>query len=222
MEFSPGFAEALSLHSKFRAIRPNCLGWIEYRLDDQEMDYLWGCIPDKDRLTEDFFPCYDLSDKNKWFYKNTLLPTINKYKEEFGDVHEKLPAHEYFLSRWWVNVQKKHEFIPLHHHSGLYSFVVWMKIPYDVNEQGEKYGFADVGQKLDQQNDPDRTSNCGFFHFNYHDILGRADTWKYPLNGSWEGTMLLFPSALQHAVSPFYGCDEGRISIAGNVSFRTV
>ena len=32
-----------------------------------------------------------------------------------------------------------------------------------------------------------------------------------------EGWMMVFPSTLNHEVHPFYGTDEARISIAGNV-----
>ena len=32
-----------------------------------------------------------------------------------------------------------------------------------------------------------------------------------------EGTMLFFPSQLDHQVYPFYDCDEERISVSGNI-----
>ena len=34
-----------------------------------------------------------------------------------------------------------------------------------------------------------------------------------------EGTILFFPSRLNHTVYPFYQCEEDRITISGNVSF---
>ena len=36
-----------------------------------------------------------------------------------------------------------------------------------------------------------------------------------------EGTILFFPSQLQHTVYPFYNCEEDRISISGNIGFNT-
>lgn len=35
----------------------------------------------------------------------------------------------------WANFQKKHEFHPHHIHGGVYSFVIWTKIPYNVEDE---------------------------------------------------------------------------------------
>ena len=43
--------------------------------------------------------------------------------------------HLYQLTDLWVNYQYKHEFNPLHDHSGVYSFVIWMKIPTSFSDQ---------------------------------------------------------------------------------------
>ena len=51
---------------------------------------------------------------------------------------EKIPTnqnHPYYMNTWWVNYQKQNEFNPLHDHSGVYSFIVWMKIPTNHDEQ---------------------------------------------------------------------------------------
>ena len=39
----------------------------------------------------------------------------------------------------------------------------------------------------------------------------------YPMGKRAEGTMVFFPSKLQHGVYPFYDNDEQRISISGNI-----
>ena len=39
------------------------------------------------------------------------------------------------LFNLWVNFQKKHEFNPMHVHDGLYSFVIWHKVPYDIKNE---------------------------------------------------------------------------------------
>ena len=36
---------------------------------------------------------------------------------------------EFELNNFWVNYQKQYEFNPLHDHSGIYSFVIFVKIP---------------------------------------------------------------------------------------------
>ena len=35
----------------------------------------------------------------------------------------------------WVNFQQKYEFNPLHNHTGIISFVIWIKIPYDIKDE---------------------------------------------------------------------------------------
>jgi hypothetical protein len=35
----------------------------------------------------------------------------------------------------WVNLQVKHEYNPLHDHSGVLSWVIWVNIPYDLEEE---------------------------------------------------------------------------------------
>ena len=37
-----------------------------------------------------------------------------------------------------------------------------------------------------------------------------------------EGTILLFPSLLNHIVSPFYSSNEKRISVSGNIKMKVV
>ena len=45
---------------------------------------------------------------------------------------------------------------------------------------------------------------------------------SYKLSKNYEGTMLFFPAKLRHCVYPFYGTDEPRISIAGNLNYFLV
>ena len=49
--------------------------------------------------------------------------------------------------------------------------------------------------------------------------MGRG-TAVYPLDKKFEGTMLFFPSWLQHQVYPFYTSDEKRVSLSGNIIIK--
>ena len=204
--------------NEVKTIYPSNLGWLEYKLNSKEMDYVWKCIENKKGNTKktlagNISASYDLMDRGDWFYTNVVLPLVNSYAEKFSNVGEKLPIlteHPYFMNKWWVNYQKKHEFNPLHNHSGIYSFVIWMKIPYDYKKQNQK--------------DIARNSNSpliGNFNFCYADMLGKNHTYKYFLSSEYEGTMLFFPSSLNHEVYPFYDCDEERISVSGNITIDT-
>ena len=195
------------------------LGWLEYKLSPKEMDYIWRCIGNKNKekanntLIGHLSGSHYLQDKSDWFFMNTLIPLINQYKEEFRNIGDRFPTnlqHPLYLNRWWVNYQKQGEYNPLHNHSGIYSFVVWMKIPYNDKDQ----------QNIQIARESNSPSN-GRLQIHYTNILGELDSYNYPLNPEDEGTLLFFPSALHHSVNPYFDCDEERISVSGNIRLNT-
>ena len=113
----------------------------------------------------------------------------------------------FVLSSFWVNFQKKYEFNPVHNHTGVFSFVIWIDIPVDFKKES-KLPF------VSHSNTP--LTNC--FQFSYTSILGQVSTSTYKLSPDYEGTMLFFPSKLNHTVYPFYSSNKNRISISGNIS----
>ena len=200
---------------EIKPIYPVNLGWLQYKLNTQEMDYVWRCIKNKKgntnkHLAGNISASYDLMDRGDWFYTNVILPLTHGYTKKFRNLGANLPLpvkHPYYMDKWWVNYQKKHEFNPIHNHSGVYSFVIWMKIPYDCEKQNKK----DIARNSN-------TPSIGTFQFSYLNILGESDAKTYHLSPKDEGTMLFFPSRLYHMVHPFYDCDEERISVSGNLS----
>ena len=201
-----------------KPIHPPNLGWLEKKLSDEEMKRLWKYIDNrgesvKDTLAGHVHESNSLIDEDGWFFKNTLLQLIYMYAGEFDNVGDKLPTpntHPYFLSRMWVNYQKQCEYNPLHDHTGVYSFVIWMKIPTKQEEQ-DKISFSSEAN----------TKKNSTFQILYNNILGQPTTITYYMNPECEGTMFFFPSQLQHQVYPFYNCDEDRISISGNILLNT-
>ena len=131
---------------------------------------------------------------------------IDVYANEFKNVGKTVPTlynHPYTLKMWWVNYQKQYEFNPCHDHTGVYSFVIWLKIPVEFDDQNRDC----------DSNFPVRSA----FQFHYQNILGETRTFNYELGKKYEGTMLFFPSKLHHSVYPFYNCEDERISISGNI-----
>ena len=126
-------------------IIPPTHGWLEVELDNTEIDFLWKSIENKgenhkSELAGKIDSSYLIFDKDNWFFKNTLDSLCNTYAESFNNVGDNLPTlntHPYFLHTMWVNYQKQTEFNPIHTHKGVYSFVIWMKIPTEYNEQKE-------------------------------------------------------------------------------------
>jgi len=110
---------------------------------------------------------------------------------------------KYELKTLWINYAKKHDFNPTHNHSGLYSFVIWVQIPYDLNEELSVY--------------PANGNQTSLFSFRYIDYLGEIVSHNLNISKSWEWEMALFPAKLHHGVNPFYTSDGTRISISGNI-----
>ncbi len=98
---------------EIKVIPPDSLGWLEYKLNSQEMDYVWRCIKSKKEdwrhnLAGHVSNSNVLVDRSDWFYINTLKPLIGKYEKEWRNIGDRMPTnlkHPYYLSRWWVNYQ---------------------------------------------------------------------------------------------------------------------
>lgn len=117
-----------------------------------------------------------------------------------------LRADNLELYSYWANIQRKNEFNPMHSHDGLYSFAIWLEVPYLMAEEIEA--------------SPGRDSNsprAGMFSFIYTNIFGEIREAEFPIDKTYEGTVFLFPSCLQHLVYPFSSSDGTRISISGNL-----
>ena len=112
----------------------------------------------------------------------------------------------------WANFQKKYEFNPPHIHSGLFSWIIFVKIPYDLKNE-ENYYLSD---HLTQASKLNFIYPKPIFHG------GRGDVGHAVLNvdKSYEGKILVFPAELMHSVNPFYTSDEYRITVSGNVIFN--
>lgn len=111
----------------------------------------------------------------------------------------------YNLENTWVNFQSKHEFNPMHGHGGTLSFVIWIKIPYDLKTEEKVFPEPNGGYKTSK------------FEFLYNNVLGNLTGMALDVDKSFEGTIYMFPASLQHCVYPFYTSDEYRISVSGNL-----
>ena len=131
-----------------------------------------------------------------------------KYLDTIRTLTKNLP---FDLADVWCNFQKKHEFNPYHDHGGVYSFVVWLRIPYEHAEQNNLPFLQGVKEQ-------DR--KAGMFEFQYYDIFGRTTHHGYRLGKDVEGVMLFFPAMFKHTVYPFYNTDETRVSVSGNLWLR--
>jgi hypothetical protein len=196
---------------------PN-IGYLTRHLTSDELSPIWGEVI---QIKEDFSSAEKFNQElagnikkefllinNLTYLENLLLADAqdfidhNNYKKEMNS--------KLCLEYSWINFQTKHEFNPTHNHAGILSFVIWLKIPYSA-EQEKNQGPGKDGN----------TNIPGHFEFLYTDTLGQIKSLLVACDQSMEGTMLMFPANLMHAVYPFYTSDEYRISISGNFNYTT-
>ena len=196
------------------------VGWLETELPKPVMSRLQSYIEtakkDPTSLNNDLAgnisKSLTLKDKDDWFFKTILIALIDKFLEKFPSyrrqVHMQWPqTFTLCLEPLWVNFQKENEFNPLHDHSGVYSFVIWMQIPTSYEEQ----------KKLPICAESNSHGSISNFGFHYTNSLGRVSQFFYNMEKEAEGYMVMFPSEMKHEVFPFYENDGERISISGNI-----
>ena len=200
--------------------------WLDLRLTKEAIDHLWEMInqrPRKPLTMNGFGPnnkVYDIEDKNDWFFENVLKECSERlyYKDwnNYYKVHieHSIPPTVFELQlnvqsrvgKMWANHQKQHEYLPPHAHMGLFSFVVFMKIPTHWKEQHTLPWLKNIA-----------FINASDFQFLLGQGMGPVKNINIPLCPEDEGRILFFPAWLMHQVFPFYECEEERITISGNI-----
>lgn len=141
--------------------------------------------------------------------KEILKPYLISLANEF---HKQVTGNKNY-PQWhikddiWINFQKKYEYNPIHNHIGNLSFVLWVQIPYNLEDELSHPNCMNSN-----------TPSNSLFEFVCTDFMGRIVQNKIKVDKSYEGCIIMFPSSLHHMVHPFYTSDDYRISIAGNLS----
>ena len=164
-------------------------------------------IPYNKELAGNLKKEYKLTECKNYISK-LLLPYINKYESHFNYLkfisvnNKNLPLE---LDNVWVNFQQRYEFNPLHTHTGVYSFVIWIDIPYDIKDEMNR-----ASSKNSNANIP------GHFQFVFINSMGDLAQENIPADKTYNGKLCIFPSKMNHCVYPFYTSQEYRISVSGN------
>ena len=201
--------------------------YMHFKLPDEVISYLWDCVHNAEKanidgrkdLAGNISRSLEMKDD-----ENVMIDTVfaglldSDLKETFIQRIDKTFSQVYtrdqafgkpaspFLGSLWVNFQKKHEFNPLHNHSGLFSFVIWMKIPYEWENEKELPWV--------------KGSNCEGNVGNFALVDRSLSSQIFFMNKGMEGHCVFFPSNFFHMVYPFYTSDEERVSISGNIYFE--
>jgi len=151
----------------------------------------------------------DISPAFEKFLMDECLSQKNclNYTESLRFLSKSAPC---YLHDLWVNFQKKYEFNPPHKHSGIYSFVIYLQIPFDLKKEEELY------PALNHENH-NHTSKFAFVNTN---TLGDIFCQCLSVDKSFEGKIILFPSKQIHQVFPFYTSNKYRISVSGNIRLK--
>jgi hypothetical protein len=193
----------------------------ETKLPQDVVDRLWKYI-DKakenynEQLAGNISESLLLEDEDDYFMKQIVGPIAQLYVSHEHSVTwvQRPMTHTHktlVLNRFWVNFQNKHEFNPIHNHTGIVSFVVWMRVPTEYKEQHE-IPFCK------NSNAPSASD----FQFTYSDMLGNHQDYRINMGAFQEGWILVFPAQLRHQVYPFYNSDVQRVSISGNISWNSI
>jgi hypothetical protein len=204
-----------------------------FKLPQQMIDYLWEridiakkvpvCV--KDTLAGNISHSYNLEDPrdlvvqklynivynsvdNPKMFEFINMEIRNSYRRS-GLENVRLEPH---LDNLWVNFQKKGEFQPIHSHSGSFSFVIWMDIPYHYKDEA-KLHFAKSNSK--------KPPGGNFSFVTSSDTSRGVKEYYIEMSPEFNGYCCFFPSDLSHQVYPFYTSDKDRISISGNISYRS-
>jgi len=148
--------------------------------------------------------------KNEFFLPRSHLDT----EAYFLDLAQKFSRH-YFghelavgtrLLDLWVNFQRKHEYNPPHTHKGVVSFVIWVQVPFSIEDE------------MAAVNSRQTTNPCAAnFAFVYNQANGKIATGNIPVDRQFEGLVCVFPSDINHMVYAFRTSDRFRISVSGNL-----
>ena len=144
----------------------------------------------------------DLINNNE--YEMWLTELARQYDDEFPAYRNTISYHrgemDLRLDDVWVNYHHKHDFNPMHWHDGVFSFVTWIKVPYNTEQERDQF--------------VTKYPLAGEFSFTVTDVMGEIHDHVVPQE---EWTTLFFPSRMRHKVHPYYSTDEVRVSLSGNL-----
>jgi len=137
---------------------------------------------------------------NSPFANNQKKDHVNRLFHESNG-----PKIRFHLGELWVNYMQKNEFNPLHHHSGIFSFVLFIDTKMNFKKEDLQTHVKDANNKLP-----------GRFAFYWPEYISTLGERQLDVDKKWEGRGLLFRSDTSHTVYPFSVSKGPRITISGN------
>jgi hypothetical protein len=148
---------------------------------------------------------YRLRDASLDCLGELLGPLVNAYAK---DNHYTVQNRPIGLTNAWVNLQQSGEYFSAHTHKGVFSFALWITVPFT---QADEVEWRESRGKSGRE-----SAN---FTFHYTDALGRITPYCIPVDSSYERTCIVFPGEMMHSVTPYFSTDERRITVSGNIEY---
>jgi len=169
------------------------LAYTKKRRKDETWNYngrLAGALEQQSSLSEWVYECPGLEEYLISLSTQLWSEVYETCPWDFQQTNDVTPYIK--LRNLWVNYQRKNEYNPMHTHSGIVSFVIFTDIPYGPEERNT------------------HRSNGAF----------QLEAEVLPVDKSWNGVILMFPSTTKHAVYPFKSTDTERVTVSGNLTWN--
>lgn len=198
------------------------LGYVMDDIPESMLDLIQGKALLAREARESHAPNLVGQIKEEWHipFDDDLIPFVDylsdlasTYEEHVGKPPAPPGSRKVFPHiRFWLNHQRKTEYQPAHTHDGAYSFVIWVKVPYLLEDE---FDLPFV------RNAKEKTAGC-FCFIRPEPFTNLVFQERLLIDRRYEKKIVLFPATLTHVVYPFYTSDEDRISIAGNLADATL
>lgn len=163
----------------------------------------------RDNLAGNIEEEYSFSDTIREQCADEILFLCANYAEKLGEKGllmqpwtTSIPENELQLPQLWVNFQKAGEWNPPHCHSGLFSFVTYLQVP------------PEIQQEKDQEHQKNSFPSAGLLQFDYGEHLPFTHATHQLI--PFEKMIVIFPARIKHYVYPFKS-EVTRISVSGNI-----
>ena len=148
---------------------------------------------------------WTFKDEDRQWVQEALNPWVFTYLKSFTEYSGgKFDPFDWDIRELWVNYQKANDFNPLHNHTGLLSFVLYLDVPEEIPQ--EYYQWNNRGPKP------------GSIVFRYGEEKDMLSPMRFYIPKA--GDIFIFPSWLEHMGIPFKTPDVERVSVSGNIYVR--
>jgi len=156
----------------------------------------------------------------------TILNYIDRYMYELiaswreqDPLSYNLPFRKLFVEKLWVNFQKKLEYNPLHIHTGLLSFVLFVDVPEVIHSENNIHNTEPNGYISFLHGNLQELTSSEILTKEHQDIMRLVRPVNQIDIKPVSGDILIFPANLSHTVAAFTS-DVTRVSVSGNINYE--